>query len=112
MYVENLLTEGDTAAEQSKTFWSYVKHKHVDTAEIGTIQVNSHLLTTLTIKAEALNNYFYSVFFSPTDSRGLFSHRPPCEMTTFKISERGMHAQRTKPNLHKATGRTIYRCDY
>ena len=103
-FVENILTgEDDDTSKTSKKFWAYVKQKRSDNSGVGTLRVNSKLITDPTEKAEALNRQFHSVFnpaFSPIPD----NNKSTSDMPEIRISEDGVLALLMKLNPYKATG--------
>ena len=105
-YVENLLQEDGENTSTNKKFWSYIKHKRSDNSGIGTLKVNSVIITDPKEKAEALNQQFQSVFSAPSSlEQSSDLHQPQAtNMERITITENGVISQLKKLNPYKATG--------
>jgi hypothetical protein len=102
--VENILTEEENGTSKTnKKFWAYVKQKRSDNSGVGTLRVNSKLITDPTEKAEALNKQFHSVF-NPVSQPEPVNTAGSSDMSKIKISENGVLALLKKLNPYKATG--------
>ena len=75
-YVSNLL--GENLQSNPKKFWSYIKSLKQDNVSIPPLKVNNQTITDSKSKANALNNYFKSVF--TTDYTAT---QPPAETSPF-----------------------------
>lgn len=105
--MENLPKEdGEDPRNRSKKFSSYIKHKRSDNSRIGTLKVNSVMMTHSKAKAEALNQQFQSAFSIPTNEDNLSDGQNPKleEMPRIVVSERGVNTQLRKLDPYKATG--------
>ena len=103
-YVENILTEEECDPSQpNKKFGAYVKQKRSDNSGVGTLRVNSRLITDPTQKAEALNHKFHFVFNPasnpPPSPISLNSDVPDIKVSGYRVLKL---LQQLKPN--KATG--------
>ena len=66
-YVEDLITPKDEHSLEekfsiSKKFYTFIKHKKIDSTGIKTLKENGNTVTDPEYKADLLNNHFHSVF--------------------------------------------------
>lgn len=96
----------EVISEDSKRFWSYIKHQKQDSSGVSPLKGPDGLLHSDTVsKAEILNNQFHSVYtkedLADMPSKG---DSPHPSMNNIRIGRSGVCKLLKGLNVHKATG--------
>ena len=104
-YLNNVI--GGSLQENHKRFWSYIKRLRSDNFGIPVLRKGDSIFTSDKDKAEALNDYFQSVFTKDNDLLPAFSPTTPAYINNMRhivFSPNGVLKQLASLNPSKSAG--------